>query len=148
MKPKNISDFVSLSEISNNNSDLLLKSTKMNLDKNSYESSIWKFSQNQWRELKQSSYWNFSAPKYSNNKKSFAFIKTPKSTEILDKLEKKKKLEKNKLIFRNRGKEKIVFETVTLIFLFSIGMKSFLPFIFFPSLTTANAIDLLRFGLK
>ena len=111
MKPKNISDFVSLSEISNNNSDLLLKSTKMNLDKNSYESSIWKFSQNQWRELKQSSYWNFSAPKYSNNKKSFAFIKTPKSTEILDKLEKKKKLEKNKLIFRNRGKEKIVFET-------------------------------------
>ena len=94
MKPKNISDFVSLSEISNNNSDLLLKSTKMNLDKNSYESSIWKFSQNQWRELKQSLYWNFSAPKYSNNKKSFAFIKTPKSTEILDKLEKKKKTRK------------------------------------------------------
>ena len=111
MKPKNISDFLSLSEISNNNSDLLLKSTKMNLDKNSYESSIWKFSQNQWRELKQSSYWNFSAPKYSNNKKSFAFIKTPKTSEILDKLEKKRKLEKNKLIFRSSGKEKILFET-------------------------------------
>ena len=97
MKPKNISDFVSLSEISNNNSDLLLKSTKMNLDKNSYESSIWKFSQNQWRELKQSSYWNFSTPKYSNNKNSFAFIKTPKSSEILDKLEKKKKMKKKKI---------------------------------------------------
>ena len=111
MKPKNISDFVSLSDLSNNNADLLLKTTKMNLNKNSYESSIWKFSQNQWRVLKQSSYWNFSAPKYSNSKNSFAFIKTPKTSEILDKLEKKRKLEKNKLIFRSSGKEKILFET-------------------------------------
>ena len=68
-------------------------------------------SQNQWRELKQSSYWNFSAPKYSNSKNSFAFIKTRKTSEILDKLEKKRKLEKNKLIFRSSGKEKILFQT-------------------------------------
>ena len=53
----------------------------------------------------------FFSTEVLKHKKSFAFIKAPKSTEILDKLEKKKKLEKNKLIFRNRGKEKIVFET-------------------------------------
>ena len=111
MKPKNISDFVTLSEIVNKKSSLVLKATKMNLDNNSYESSIWKFSKNEWIELKKSSNWNFSNPKYSNTKNSISFIKTPKSSDILDSLEKKGNSLTNKLVTRTGNQEKVIFET-------------------------------------
>ena len=111
MKPKNISDFVTLSEIVNKKSSLVLKATKMNLNNNSYESSIWKFSRNEWIELKKSSNWNFSNPKYSNTKNSISFIKTPKSSDILDSLEKKGNSLTNKLVTRTGNQEKVIFET-------------------------------------
>ena len=46
MNPNNISEFKNLSEFQSNGSDLIFKSTKMNLQKNSYEFSIHKVSKN------------------------------------------------------------------------------------------------------
>ena len=90
MNPNNISDFKNLSELQSNGSDLVYKSMKMNLQKNSYETSIHKLSKNKWIDLKESTNWNFSNPKYSKNNKLISFVKTPKSPEILDSLEKNK----------------------------------------------------------
>ena len=100
MNPNNISDIKNLSELQSNGSDIVYKSTKINLENNSYESSIHKLSKNKWTDLKKSTNWNFSIPKYSKNNKLISFVKTPKSSEILDSLEKKKNSSKTKLIYQ------------------------------------------------
>ena len=46
MYPNNISDIKNLSELQSNGSDIVYKSTKINLENNSYESSIHKLSKN------------------------------------------------------------------------------------------------------
>ena len=111
MNPNNISDFKNLSELQSNGSDLVYKSMKMNLQKNSYETSIHKLSKNKWIDLKESTNWNFSNPKYSKNNKLISFVKTPKSPEILDSLEKNKNSLRNYLIVRNGNSEKVIFDT-------------------------------------
>ena len=111
MNPNNISDFKNLSNLQSNGSELIFKSTEINLENNSYESSIWKLSKNKWIKLKKSSKWNFSNPKYSKNNKLISFVKTPKSSEILDSLEKKKNSLKNYLIVKSGNSEKVIFET-------------------------------------
>ena len=100
MNPNNISDFKNLSELQSNGSDIVYKSTKINLQNNSYESSIHKLSRNKWKDLKKSTNWNFSIPKYSKNNKFISFVKTPKSSEILDSLEKKKNSSKTYLVVK------------------------------------------------
>ena len=52
MNPNNISDIKNLSELQSNGSDIVYKSTKINLENNSYESSIHKLSKNKWTDLK------------------------------------------------------------------------------------------------
>ena len=111
MNPGNIADFKNLSDLQSNGSELILKSTEINLENNSYESSVWKLSKNKWTKLKKSSNWNFSNPKYSKNNKLISFVKTPKSSEILDSLEKKKNSLKNYLIVKSGNSEKVIFET-------------------------------------
>ena len=111
MNPNNISDFKNLSELQSNGSDLVYKSMKMNLQKNSYETSIHKLSKNKWIDLKESTNWNFSNPKYSKNNKLISFVKTPKSPEILDSLEKNKNSLRNYLIVRNGNSERVIFDT-------------------------------------
>ena len=111
MNPSNIADFKNLSDLQSNGSELILKSTEINLENNSYESSVWKLSKNKWTKLKKSSNWNFSNPKYSKNNKLISFVKTPKSSEILDSLEKKKNSLKNYLIVKSGNSEKVIFET-------------------------------------
>ena len=111
MNPNNISDFKNLSELQSNGSDIVYKSTKINLQNNSYESSIHKLSKNKWKDLKKSTNWNFSIPKYSKNDKLISFVKTPKSSEILDSLEKKKNSSKTYLIVKNGNSEKVIFDT-------------------------------------
>ena len=44
MNPNNISDIKNLSELQSNGSDIVYKSTKINLENNSYESLIHKLS--------------------------------------------------------------------------------------------------------
>ena len=90
MNPNNISDFKNLSELQSNGSDIVYKSTKINLEKNSYESSIHKL---------------------SKNNKLISFVKTPKSSEILDSLEKKKNSSKTYLVLKNGNSEKAIFDT-------------------------------------
>ena len=111
MNPNNISEFKNLSEFRSNGSDLIFKSTKMNLQKNSYEFSIHKVSKNKMINFKESKNWNFSNPKFSKNDKLISFVKTPKSSEILDSLEKKKNSLKNYLIIKNGNSEKVIFDT-------------------------------------
>ncbi len=111
MNPNNISDIKNLSELQSNGSDIVYKSTKINLENNSYESSIHKLSKNKWTDLKKSTNWNFSIPKYSKNNKLISFVKTPKSSEILDSLEKKKNSSKTYLIVKNGNSEKVIFDT-------------------------------------
>ena len=111
MNPNNISEFKNLSEFQSNGSDLIFKSTKMNLQKNSYEFSIHKVSKNKMINFKESKNWNFSNPKFSKNDKLISFVKTPKSSEILDSLEKKKNSLKNYLIIKNGNSEKVIFDT-------------------------------------
>ena len=111
MNPNNISEFKNLSEFQSNGSDLIFKSTKMNLQKNSYEFSIHKVSKNKMINFKESKNWNFSNPKFSKNDKLISFVKTPKSSEILDSLEKKKNSLKNSLIIKNGNSEKVIFDT-------------------------------------
>ena len=111
MNPSNIADLKNLSDLQSNGSELILKSTEINLENNSYESSVWKLSKNKWTKLKKSSNWNFSNPKYSKNNKLISFVKTPKSSEILDSLEKKKNSLKNYLIVKSGNSEKVIFET-------------------------------------
>ena len=111
MNPNNISDFKNLSELQSNGSDIVYKSTKINLQNNSYESSIHKLSKNKWKDIKKSTNWNFSIPKYSKNDKLISFVKTPKSSEILDSLEKKKNSSKTYLIVKNGNSEKVIFDT-------------------------------------
>ena len=50
MYPNNISDIKNLSELQSNGSDIVYKSTKINLENNSYESSIHKLSKNKLKE--------------------------------------------------------------------------------------------------
>ena len=111
MNPNNISDIKNLSELQSNGSDIVYKSTKINLENNSYESSIHKLSKNKWTDLKKSTNWNFSIPKYSKNNKLISFVKTPKSSEILDSLEKKKNSSKTYLVVKNGNSEKVIFDT-------------------------------------
>ena len=111
MNPNNISDIKNLSELQSNGSDIVYKSTKINLENNSYESSIHKLSKNKWTDLKKSTNWNFSIPKYSKNNKFISFVKTPKSSEILDSLEKKKNSSKTYLVVKNGNSEKAIFDT-------------------------------------
>ena len=111
MNPNNISDIKNLSELQSNGSDIVYKSTKINLENNSYESSIHKLSKNKWTDLKKSTNWNFSIPKYSKNNKLISFVKTPKSLEILDSLEKKKNSSKTYLVIKNGNSEKVIFDT-------------------------------------
>ena len=111
MNPNNISDIENLSELQSNGSDIVYKSTKINLQNNSYESSIHKLSKNKWKDLKKSTNWNFSIPKYSKNNKLISFVKTPKSLEILDSLEKKKNSSKTYLVVKNGNSEKVIFDT-------------------------------------
>ena len=111
MNPNHISEFKNLSEFQSNGSDLIFKSTKMNLQKNSYEFSIHKVSKNKMINFKESKNWNFSNPKFSKNDKLISFVKTPKSSEILDSLEKKKNSLKNYLIIKNGNSEKVIFDT-------------------------------------
>ena len=111
MNPNNISDIKNLSELQSNGSDIVYKSTKINLENNSYESSIHKLSKNKWTDLKKSTNWNFSIPKYSKNNKLISFVKTPKSLEILDSLEKKKNSSKTYLVVKNGNSEKVIFDT-------------------------------------
>ena len=111
MNPNNISDIKNLSELQSNGSDIVYKSTKINLENNSYESSIHKLSKNKWTDLKKSTNYNFSIPKYSKNNKLISFVKTPKSSEILDSLEKKKNSSKTYLVIKNGNSEKVIFDT-------------------------------------
>ena len=111
MNPNNISDFKNLSELQSNGSDIIYKSMKMNLQHNSYETSIHKLSKNKWIDLKESKNWNFSYPKYSKNNELISFLKTPKSSDILDSLEKNKNSLKNYLIIRNGNSEKVIYST-------------------------------------
>ena len=111
MNPNNISDIKNLSELQSNGSDIVYKSTKINLKNNSYESSIHKLSKSKLTDLKKSTKWNFSIPKYSKNNKLISFVKSPKSSEILDSLEKKKNSSKTYLIVKNGNNEKAIFDT-------------------------------------
>ena len=111
MNPINISDFKNLSELQSNGSEIVYKSTKINLENNSYESSIHKLSKSKWTDLKKSTNWNFSIPKYSKNNKLISFVKSPKSSEILDSLEKKKNSSKTYLVVKNGNSEKVIFDT-------------------------------------
>ena len=84
MNPNNICDLKNLSELQSNGSDLVYKSMKMNLQKNSYETSIHKLSKNKWIDLKESTNWNFSNPKYSKNNKLISFVKLMRPIAMLE----------------------------------------------------------------
>ena len=59
MKPKNLEDFRKLSNIVENDTDLLVQSSKMTFEKNEYKNEIWKYSKNVWKKYKWSKTKNF-----------------------------------------------------------------------------------------
>ena len=102
MKPKNLEDFRKLSNIVENDTDLLVQSSKMTFEKNEYKNEIWKYSKNVWKKYKWSKTKNFSSPKYSHNKKMVSYIKS-------EKINKKDSL--NTLCIQSGNSIKNVFET-------------------------------------
>ena len=89
MKPTDLNSFYTLSNLVGKGTSLLVQSTRMDFETNTYISEIWKRSNGQWKSLK-SGKSNFSNPKFGDKENTIFYIKTNRSVQ--DKSRSKKTL--------------------------------------------------------
>ena len=77
MRPNNLPDFNSLSNLDGKGSSLIVQSTHMDLESNTYISELWKRDKGSWKKYKSGSF-NFTNPKYAKLSNSIFYIKSPK----------------------------------------------------------------------
>ena len=77
MKPNNLTEFNSLSNLDGKGSSLIVQSTRMDLETNTYISELWKRGKGSWKKYKSGSY-NFTNPKFAKLTNSIFYIKSPR----------------------------------------------------------------------
>jgi len=80
MKPTDLNSFNTLSNLVGKGSSLLVQSTRMDFETNTYISEIWKRSNGQWKSFKSGNN-NFSNPKFGNKENIIFYIKTNRSVQ-------------------------------------------------------------------
>ncbi len=89
MKPTDLNSFNTLSNLAGKGTMLVVQSTRMDFNTNTYVSELWKRSNGQWKSFK-SGINNFSNPKFGDKDNNIFYIKTNRSVE--DKSRSKKTL--------------------------------------------------------
>ena len=77
MKPNNLTEFNSLSNLDGKGSSLIVQSTRMDLETNTYISELWKSYNGSWKKYKSGSF-NFTNPKFAKLTNSIFYIKSPR----------------------------------------------------------------------
>ncbi len=80
MKPDNLQEFNSLSNLDGKDSSLIVQSTRMDLETNTYISELWKRDKDLWKKYKSGNF-NFSNPRFSKLTNSIFYIKTPRESK-------------------------------------------------------------------
>ena len=80
MKPTDLNSFNTLSNLVGKGTTLVVQSTRMNFDTNTYVSELWKRSNGQWKSFKSGNY-NFSNPKFGDKENNIFYIKTNRSVQ-------------------------------------------------------------------
>ena len=80
MKPIDLNSFNTLSNLVGKGASLLVQSTRMDFETNTYISEIWKRSNGQWKSFK-SGKSNFSNPKFGDKENTIFYIKTNRSVQ-------------------------------------------------------------------
>ena len=80
MKPTDLNSFYTLSNLVGKGTSLLVQSTRMDFETNTYISEIWKRSNGQWKSFK-SGKSNFSNPKFGDKENTIFYIKTNRSVQ-------------------------------------------------------------------
>ena len=73
MKPNNLPEFNSLSNLDGKGSSLIVQSTRMDLETNTYISELWKSYNGSWKNYKSGSF-NFTNPKFATFTNSIFYI--------------------------------------------------------------------------
>ena len=89
MKPTDLNSFNTLSNLVGKGTTLVLQSTRMDFETNTYISELWKRSNGQWKSFKTGNN-NFSNPKFGDKENTVFYIKTNRSVQ--DKSRSKKTL--------------------------------------------------------
>ena len=89
MKPKDLNSFNTLSNLVGKGTTLVVQSTRMDFDTNTYVSELWKRNNGQWKSFKTGNN-NFSNPKFGDKENTVFYIKTNRSVQ--DKSKSKKTL--------------------------------------------------------
>ena len=89
MKPTDLNSFNTLSNLVGKGTTLVVQSTRMDFETNTYISELWKRSNGQWKSFKTGNN-NFSNPKFGDKENTVFYIKTNRSVQ--DKSRSKKTL--------------------------------------------------------
>ena len=90
MKSSDLDKLTSLSNLSSNDSDIVVTATKLSLKKNAYVQELWKYSNKKWKKFKGSEERNYLSPKYSEDKKYLSYVEVEKNKKIKQKIVVKK----------------------------------------------------------
>ena len=80
MKPENLSSFNTLSNLVGKGTNLVVQSTQMDLDSNTYVSELWKRTNGVWKKFKSGNH-NFSNPKFGSKPNTVYYIKTNRAVQ-------------------------------------------------------------------
>ena len=80
MKPGNLNSFNTLSNLVAKDSNLIVQSTRMDFETNTYISELWKMSKGNWKKFKSGNN-NFSKPKFAKRTNSIFYVKTNRSVQ-------------------------------------------------------------------
>ena len=89
MKPENLNSFNTLSNLVGRGTNLVVQSTRMDFDSNTYVSELWKRTNGVWKKFKSGDD-NFSNPKFGSKPNSIYYVKTNRAVQ--DKSKSKKTL--------------------------------------------------------
>ena len=89
MKPTDLNSFNTLSNLVGKGTTLVVQSTRMDFETNTYVSELWKRSNGQWKSFKTGNN-NFSNPKFGDKENTVFYVKTNRSVQ--DKSRSKKTL--------------------------------------------------------
>ena len=70
MKPENLNSFNTLSNLVAKDSNLIVQSTRMDFETNTYVSELWRMSKGNWKKFKSGNN-NFGNPKFAKKKMTF-----------------------------------------------------------------------------
>ena len=80
MKPTDLNSFNTLSNLVGKGNTLVVQSTRMDFETNTYVSELWKRRNGQWKSFKTGSY-NFSNPKFGGKENTIFYVKTNRSAQ-------------------------------------------------------------------